>query len=101
MDFRVIKNPSPGTVDILMRRMNMAKSSKPEYFDAVGLVQGKMIEMIVASDIAQKAVGVTVSDIHGSCPQNMILLAVFGETSAVKSAMIKIKTEVDEAPYMF
>ncbi len=101
MEFRIIKNPSQGTIDILMHRISFANSSSPECFDAVGLIQGRMIEMIVASDIAQKAVGVTVKDIHGSCPQNMILLAIFGETSAVESAMVKIKEEVNDAPYNF
>ena len=47
--------------------------------------------MIAAADIAEKAVGVTVEDIRGSCPQNMILLAIFGDTSSVESAIEKIK----------
>ena len=50
-----------------------------------------MIEMIVAADIAEKAVGVTVEDIRGSCPQNMILLAIFGDTSSVESAIENIR----------
>lgn len=29
--------------------------------------------MVCAADVAEKAVGVTVEDIRGSCPQNMIL----------------------------
>ena len=43
---------------------------------AVGLVQGKLIDMICAADIAEKLVDVTVRDVRGSCPQNMILLAI-------------------------
>ena len=101
MEFRVIKNPSPGTVAILTHRLNPAKKEKPENYDTIGLVQGKMIEMVVAADIAEKAVGVTVEDIHGSCPQNMIMLAIYGETSAVESAMEKIKTEVNDHPYLY
>ena len=75
MDFRIIKTPSPGTIDIL--------------------IQGKLIEMVVASDIAEKTVGVTVEDIRGSCPQNMILLAIFGDTASVESAMKAIKEDAD------
>ena len=67
-----------------------------ECIDAVGLVQGKMIEMIVAADIAEKAVGVTVEDIRGSCPQNMILLAIFGDTASVESAIKEIKQKIRE-----
>ena len=76
MEIRIIKSPSPGTIDILMRRKGSAKTQTPDCIDAIGLVQGRMIEMVVAADVAEKAVGVTVEDIRGSCPQNMILLAI-------------------------
>ena len=95
MDFRIIKTPSQGTIDILMRRKGTPTSERPENVDAVGLVQGKLIEMVVASDIAEKTVGVTVEDIRGSCPQNMILLAIFGDTASVESAMKAIKEDAD------
>lgn len=96
MDFRIIKSPSAGTIDILMRRMGpAADSAELRNADAVGLVQGKMIEMICASDIAEKAVGVTVVDIRGSCPQNMILIAIFGDTASVESAISEIKRVSD------
>ena len=83
MEIRMIKSPSKGTLDILMRRTGSLKSETPDCVDAVGLIQGRMIEMVVAADIAEKAVGVTVEDIRGSCPQNMILLAIFGDTASV------------------
>ncbi len=96
MDFRIIKSPSAGTIDILMRRMgSTADSAELRNADAVGLVQGKMIEMICASDIAEKAVGVTVVDIRGSCPQNMILIAIFGDTASVEAAISEIKRMSD------
>ncbi len=96
MDFRIIKSPSQGTIDILARRKGSGKAMDLECIDAVGLVQGKMIEMIVAADIAEKAVGVTVEDIRGSCPQNMILLAIFGDTASVESAIKEIKQKIRE-----
>lgn len=97
MEFRIIKSPSTGAVDILMRRMGSG-SDKNELknADAVGLVQGKMIEMICAADIAEKAVGVTVEDIRGSCPQNMIMIAIFGDTASVESAIWEIKHKLEE-----
>lgn len=90
MDTYIIKSPSKGTLDILDRR----KGSKNSYedVDAIGLVQGKLIEMVVASDIAEKAVGVTVEDIRGSCPQNMIMLAIYGDTASVEAAIEQIKS---------
>lgn len=94
MDIRIIKSPSAGTVDILLRRKGSDRNTLPPCTDAIGLVQGKMIDMVVAADIAEKAVGVTVEDIRGNCPQNMILLAIFGDTASVESALAQIRQEV-------
>jgi microcompartment protein CcmL/EutN len=96
MEFRIIKSPSAGTLDILMRRMGPGVSEELRNADAVGLVQGRMIEMICAADIAEKAVGVTVEDVRGSCPQNMILIAVFGDTASVEAAIQEIKRKAEE-----
>lgn len=96
LECRIIKSPSQGTIDILMRRKGSARDVKPECIDAIGLVQGRMIDMVIAADIAEKAVGVTVEDIRGSCPQNMILLAIFGDTASVESALREIKRKVEE-----
>ena len=96
MEFRIIKAPSQGAIDILMRGKGSARTETPPCMEAVGLVQGRMIEMVVAADIAEKAVGVTVEDIRGSCPQNMSLLANFGETASVESALRDIKNKAEE-----
>ena len=96
MEFRIIKSPSAGTMDILIRRMGPGAKEDLRNADAVGLVQGRMIEMIYASDIAEKAVGVIVEDIRGSCPQNMILIAIFGDTASVESAIQEIKSKAEE-----
>ena len=96
IDCRIIKSPSQGTIDILMRRKGSGSDGRTECVDAIGLIQGRMIDMIIAADIAEKAVGVTVEDIRGSCPQNMILLAIFGDTASVESALSEIKRKVEE-----
>ncbi|MEF2824691.1 MAG: BMC domain-containing protein [Peptococcaceae bacterium] len=99
MDIRIIKSPSKGTIDILLRRKGSNQTVMPECMDAIGLVQGKIIDMIVASDIAEKAVGVTVEDIKGSCPQNMVLLALFGDTASVESALQQIRAATEGGAY--
>ena len=96
MDYRIIKSPSKGTLDILMRRKGSPYCLYPEDVSAIGLVQGKLIDMVVASDVAEKAVGVWVEDIRGSCPQNMIMLAIFGDTASVEAAMAQIKVRLEE-----
>ena len=69
MEYRIIKSPSRGTLEILARRKGSGNAVKLEDVDAVGLVQGRLIEMVCAADVAEKAVGVTVEDIRGSCSQ--------------------------------
>lgn len=96
MNFRIIKSPSEGTIDILKRRMGANCKIDIERVGAVGLVQGKIIDMIYAADIAEKAVGVTVEDVRGSCPQNMILIAIFGDIASVESAIKEIKLKMEE-----
>lgn len=96
MDFRIIKSPSEGTKDILKRRMGTSSKLDISKVGAIGLVQGKLIEMICAADIAEKAVGVTVEDIKGNCPQHMILLAIFGDTASVEAAINEIKFKMKE-----
>ncbi|WP_303219444.1 BMC domain-containing protein [Enterococcus asini] len=91
MECRIIKSPGEGTLAILNRRKGSGPRAELDVPDAIGLVQGKLIEMVCAADIAEKAVGVTVEDIRGSCPQNMIMLAIFGDTASVIAAIEEIK----------
>lgn len=91
MEYRIIKSPSRGALEILLRRKGSGTPHKFENADAVGLVQGRLIEMVCAADVAEKSVGVTVEDIHGSCPQNMIMIAIFGDTASVEAAIKEIK----------
>ena len=52
--------------------------------------------MTVASDIAYKTSGVEVLDVRGSCPQNMIMLAIIGEMEEVKVALRNIEEKIKE-----
>lgn len=94
MDIRLIQRPSDATLEILKTRSKLNfENYKP---GAVGLIQGKIIEMMVASDIAYKASGVMVSDVRGSCPQNFVLLAIVGEAEEVRVALESIKAKSEE-----
>lgn len=92
---RVIKTPSKGALDILRSRLGVGTKELPEPVSAVGLVQGQMIDMVCAADIAEKADGVTALDIRGSCPQNMVMLAIFGDTASVEDAVGKIEAALE------
>ncbi len=93
MDSRIIKSPSSGIMDILKSRISVQTDETVDYAHAVGLVQGKLIDMICAADVAEKLSDVTVCDVRGSCPQNMILLAIFGDIASVEAAIEKIREE--------
>ena len=93
---QIIKTPSVGALAILQHRLGVGEKHLPETVAAVGLVQGLMIDMVRAADIAEKAVGVTAIDVRGSCPQNMVLLALFGDTASVETALLAITAQLNE-----
>lgn len=94
LDVKVIKAPAPGTMQIIRQRSG-ARWGEDFRPAAVGLVQGKLIEMVVESDIAEKTAGVVVTDVRGSCPQNMVMLAIAGETAEVMECLRKIQDGKD------
>lgn len=96
MNYRMIKSPTAGTRDILLQRSSASGRNELSCSDAVGLVQGRLIDMVYAADIAEKAAGVQVLDIRGSCPQNMIMLAIFGDTASVEAAVNEIKEKIEQ-----
>lgn len=92
MDIKLIKAPGENTLRIISERSRYKIEENP---GAIGLVQGKLIEMINACDIAEKSVGVEVFDVRGSCPQNFVLLAIVGNMEEVKVALENIKSGGD------
>ncbi|MBM7834376.1 BMC domain-containing protein [Clostridium sardiniense] len=96
MNFRLIKSPTEGTKRALIKRMGIEGKEVIENVDAIGLAQGKLIDMIYAIDIAEKAAGVVVEDIKGVCPQHMTSIAILGDTSSVQSAIEEIKSNMKE-----
>lgn len=86
----IINSPSRGTVAILKRKVlekEIRTLLDETRVESVGLIQGQLARIIVASDIAMKSADILVSEISGSCPQHITMIALFGTTSAVKAAM--------------
>lgn len=99
MDLRIIKSPSKDTLELIKGRILVGGKTIIEEADAIGLVQGKMIDMMCASDIAEKAVGVRVYDVRGLCPQHMTMIAIFGDTASVSDALREIERKLKEGMY--
>lgn len=93
----VINSPSKGTVGILKRKVHekeIRSLVEETRVEAVGLIQGQLAQIVLASDIAAKGADVLVSEIYGSCPQHITMIALFGTTSAVKAAMNAVKDKI-------
>ena len=97
MDVRIIKSPTNGTIEMLNRRRSLTQSNKEsKQYDTIGLVQGKLIDMVAAADLAEKAANVEVEEIRGVCPQHFVLLALFGDTASVEAAIKAIQDNLQE-----
>ncbi|MDY3973867.1 BMC domain-containing protein [uncultured Veillonella sp.] len=101
MDYRIIKAPTSGVSSILQRRIDASTKLAVKDYEAIGLMQGKLCDMVFAADVAEKASGVTVVDVRGNCPQNLVMIAVFGDTSSVETAMKKISEEIEQQKVLF
>lgn len=94
MLIKIVNTPSKGTLRILSRKVTdsyIRDILAKEKISAVGLVQGKVAEIIVSADIAEKTSNVEVAEISGNCPQNTTTLGIFGDISAVNAALEAIK----------
>jgi hypothetical protein len=92
---QLISHPSPGVFEFLRQRVGVigkkifAEAEVP--FTAVGLVQGKVVDMIAAADVAEKAGDVLVFDLKGICPQHITMIGIFGDIADVEAAMDAIE----------
>ena len=92
---RIISHPSPGVFEFLRQRVGavgkkvFAEAEVP--FSAVGLVQGKLVDMIAAADVAEKAGDVRVFDLRGLCPQHITMIGIFGDIADVKASIEAIE----------
>ena len=92
---QVISHPAPGVFEFLRQRVGavgkkiFAETEVP--FTAVGLVQGKVLDMIAAADVAEKAADVRVFDLKGICPQHVTMIGIFGDIADVEASIDAIK----------
>lgn len=96
MDYRIIKSPSKNILNIILSRTDKKLSEDYICTDAICLIQGKMIDMIYAADIAEKSSDVIVKDVRGTCPQHMVVMAIFGDTASVDSVVKEIKFNLEK-----
>jgi ethanolamine utilization microcompartment shell protein EutL len=95
LNIQFITHPGPGVIEILMSRMGGGAKKTLEIvnFSAVGLVQGKLVDMMLAADIAEKTADVLVLDLKGTCPQHLTMIGIFGDIAAVKASLDAIRAK--------
>ncbi len=99
LSMRIISHPSPGVFEFLRQRVGavgkkvFAEAEIP--FTAVGLVQGKLVDMIAAADVAEKAGDVRVFDLRGLCPQHITMIGIFGDIADVEASIAAIEQSED------
>jgi hypothetical protein len=92
---QIISHPAPGVYEFLRQRVGavgkkiFAEAEIP--FTAVGLVQGKVLDMIAAADVAEKAADVRVFDLKGICPQHVTMIGIFGDIADVEASIEAIE----------
>lgn len=91
----IISHPSPGVFEFLRQRVGavgkkiLSQAEIP--YSAVGLIQGKVVDMIAAADVAEKAASVRVFDLKGICPQHVTMIGIFGDIADVKASVKAIE----------
>lgn len=97
LNIQLISHPGPGVIDMLMSRLGGSAKKTVDLINiqAVGLVQGRLVDMIYAADVAEKTADVQVYDLKGACPQHLTMIGIFGDIAAVKAALEAV--EGDEA----
>ncbi len=97
MKTQLINGVSQGTLGIISRKVGDKKIVErilENEFTAVGLCQGDVVSMLVASDIAEKTSDVVVSEVSGVCPQYITCLAILGDVTSVEAALATIESRL-------
>lgn len=86
---RMLSNPTASTRQLLLDRLtNTSKELLAKRaWDTVALVETSLADLFYYADEAAKKASVLALELHGSCPQHIGLLALFGERSTVESAL--------------
>ena len=99
MQIELINAPTDAFLEMLLNNVRPNDRKRLEHikWGAVGLVQGRLIDLYWASDVAEKASSVSVALVMGNCPQHIQMLAIIGKHAAVKSALDKIREVYNES----
>ncbi|MBC3887015.1 BMC domain protein [Acetobacterium paludosum] len=99
MKIELINGVSRGTLEITARKAadkKVAERILQNEFTAMGLCQGDVVSILVASDIAEKTSEVVVSELNGMCPQHITCLGIFGDVTSVEESLAAIESRFNK-----
>jgi len=106
ISLELVTTPSEGLREMIRSRMWRRTQQTREESEAIvqsetiGLIQGMLVEMMAAADIAEKAAPVRAFELVGLCPQHFSLLALFGDLDAVTTALEAITQQLKPVEWL-
>jgi len=94
MLIRVINTPAGAALRIIEGRRVSRDRPQLGRPAAIALIQGSLADILAAADVAEKSSAVEVDEIRGLCPQHICMIAVWGDTAAVKEAVNAVKNNL-------
>jgi len=88
---RLVVKPTEALLEVLRSRL---RPHVAEDFSGVGallLIQGAVVDVLAAIDVATKASNVKASEVVGNCPQQLNAVVFWGSVSDVKQALSALK----------
>jgi len=95
---QLVIKPSEVCLDVIKRRLRLPPAKEFSGAGALLLIQGKVVDVLAAVDVATKRSGVKAAEIVGNCPQQLNTIVFWGSVSDVKQALGALKEWRDVKP---
>ncbi|AER65950.1 microcompartments protein [Thermovirga lienii DSM 17291] len=95
---RLVVKPTEALLEVLKSRLRPRVVKDFNGAGALLLIQGAVVDVLAAIDVATKASNVKASEVVGNCPQQLNTVVFWGSVSDVKQALSALKEWGDVKP---
>jgi ethanolamine utilization microcompartment shell protein EutS len=88
---RLVVKPAKALLEVLKSRLRPKSASDFNEVGALLLIQGAVVDVLAAIDVATKASNVKAAEVVGNCPQQLNTVVFWGSVSDVKQALSALK----------
>ena len=88
---RLVVKPTEALLEVLRSRLRPQVVKDFSGAGALLLIQGAVVDVLAAIDVATKASNVKASEVVGNCPQQLNTVVFWGSVSDVKQALSALK----------